>query len=39
MSGGCLVRRACPVGRAYLYDQAQAAFHMTAFLQSNHGKL
>jgi hypothetical protein len=39
MSGGCLARRACPVGRAYLYDQAQAAFHMTAFLQSNHGKL
>jgi hypothetical protein len=39
MSGGCLARRACPVGREYIYDHAQAAFHMTAFLQSNRGKL
>jgi hypothetical protein len=39
MSGGCLARRACPVGRAQTYDPAQAAFHMRAFLQSNRGKL
>ncbi len=29
---GCRARRACPVGRSYLYDPAQAEFHMTAFL-------
>jgi epoxyqueuosine reductase QueG len=32
MSGGCLARRACPVGREYAYDPAQARFHMQAFL-------
>ena len=31
MSRGCLARRACPVGRAYRYSEAQARFHMTAF--------
>jgi hypothetical protein len=30
--GGCLARRACPVGAAYRHEPAQAAFHMTAFL-------
>ena len=30
LSGGCLARRACPVGRAQA--PAQAAFHMAAFL-------
>ena len=31
MSNACAARRACPVGADYRYDQAQAAFHMTAF--------
>jgi hypothetical protein len=35
MSGGCLARRACPVGLGYAYDEAQAAFHMDAFRHSN----
>ncbi|MFT3986123.1 hypothetical protein [Aestuariivirga sp.] len=34
MEGGCLARRACPVGRAFTYGPAQAQFHMTAFLQA-----
>ncbi|MEX0808624.1 MAG: ferredoxin [Dongiaceae bacterium] len=29
--GGCLARRACPVGREFGYDDAQARFHMRAF--------
>ncbi len=29
---GCRARRACPIGRAYVYDPPQAAFHMEAFL-------
>ena len=32
MTGGCLARRACPVGREYLYSPNQAQFHMKAFL-------
>jgi hypothetical protein len=32
MAGGCLARRACPVGPAHGYGAAQAHFHMTAFL-------
>jgi len=39
LAGGCLARRACPVGHARQgeagYPEAQAAFHMTAFLRSN----
>lgn len=31
MSGGCLARRACPVGKAYQYTPEQAAFHMRSF--------
>lgn len=31
MSGGCLARSACPVGRAYAYEAEQARFHMRAF--------
>jgi ferredoxin len=31
MAGGCLARRACPVGTEYHYEPDQAAFHMTAF--------
>lgn len=32
MALACRARRACPVGRDYLYEPAQAAFHMRAFL-------
>ena len=35
MSGGCLARRACPVGRAYTYMPDQAQFHMNAFLAAH----
>jgi hypothetical protein len=31
---GCRARRACPVGRAYRYEPAQAHFHMRAFLNA-----
>ena len=31
MSGGCLARRACPVGKSYQYAPEQAAFHMRSF--------
>ncbi|MBX2856462.1 MAG: ferredoxin [Rhodobacteraceae bacterium] len=33
-SGGCLARRACPVGRDFAHNPAQAAFHMTAFMKA-----
>jgi epoxyqueuosine reductase QueG len=33
---GCLARRACPVGQAYIYEPEQARFHMDAFLAA-HG--
>lgn len=29
---GCAARRACPVGRGFVYEPAQAGFHMRAFL-------
>lgn len=32
MAQGCRARRACPVGRDYIYEPAQAEFHMAAFL-------
>jgi hypothetical protein len=35
MTGSCLARRACPIGRAYAYGPAQAAYHMRAFRRSN----
>jgi len=35
MGGGCLARRACPVGTTYGYGEAQAHFHMTAFLAAH----
>ena len=35
---GCLARRACPVGSAYAYAPAQAAFHTRAFLKANLAK-
>ncbi|WP_193173582.1 hypothetical protein [Nisaea nitritireducens] len=31
LEGSCLARRACPVGRDYIYEPAQSAFHMAAF--------
>jgi hypothetical protein len=31
---GCRARRACPIGREYLYEPAQANFHMAAFLRN-----
>jgi hypothetical protein len=31
MTGGCLARRACPVGTAYRYAAEQASWHMAAF--------
>jgi len=33
--GGCLARRACPVGPAHGYGEAQARFHMAAFLAAH----
>jgi hypothetical protein len=35
MAGGCLARRACPVGRAFTYGEAQMQFHMRAFLRAH----
>lgn len=32
--GGCLVRHACPVGRAATPPRAQCAFHMEAFIRA-----
>jgi len=32
LKASCRARRACPVGRAYGYEPAQARFHMMAFL-------
>jgi hypothetical protein len=32
LGGGCLARRACPVGVAYQYTPEQMSFHMRAFL-------
>jgi epoxyqueuosine reductase QueG len=37
MAGGCLARRACPVGQTYVYAPAQAHFHMRAFLAARSG--
>ena len=31
IDGGCAARRACPVGHDFVYEPAQAAFHMRAF--------
>lgn len=31
LGGSCLARRACPVGRDYVYGAAQSVFHMAAF--------
>jgi len=34
MAEACRARRACPIGRDYLYVPEQAAFHMTHFLEA-----
>lgn len=34
LTAGCLARRACPIGRAYVYEPPQAAFHMRHFLSA-----
>ena len=36
-SGGCLARRACPVGRGFTYHPVQAQFFMRAFLKARQG--
>ncbi len=33
-SGGCLARRACPVGRNFAYEKAPGAFHMAAVVSA-----
>lgn len=32
---GCMARRACPVGQDYIYEPAQARFHMQKFLDAD----
>lgn len=34
LSLGCRARRACPVGRDYIYEPIQAEFHMAAFMRA-----
>ena len=34
MDGGCLARRACPIGVQYQYAKPQAQFHMQAFARA-----
>ncbi len=34
LGGGCLARRACPVGRDYIQEPEQARFHMEKFLKA-----
>ena len=35
MEAGCRARRACPVGRDYLYPEGEAAHHMAAFFRAH----
>ncbi len=35
VDGGCLARRACPVGTDYRYNPDQASWHMRAFVGAN----
>ena len=35
LDGGCLARRACPVGAAYTHGARQTRFHMRAFLAAD----
>lgn len=34
---GCVARRACPIGRDYIYHPEQARHHMEAFWRANRG--
>lgn len=34
LENACMARRACPVGRAYMYEPAQATFHTRHFLRA-----
>ncbi len=34
-STGCMARKACPMGREYIYEKAQARFHMEKFLDAH----
>ncbi|HEX9771345.1 MAG TPA: ferredoxin [Kiloniellales bacterium] len=38
MALGCRARRACPIGRSFVYDPPQAAFHMTAFVAARRAR-
>ncbi len=38
MTGGCLARRACPVGREHAHGAEQAAFTMRAFLRAREAQ-
>jgi ferredoxin len=38
MKRGCRARHACPVGRTYAYEPAQARFHMRAFLRARRAE-
>ncbi len=38
MAEACRARRACPIGREYLYQPEQARFHMTHFLAARRRK-
>ena len=37
MDLGCRARRACPVGREFIYEPANAAFHMAGFKRAQGG--
>ncbi|HLJ72900.1 MAG TPA: hypothetical protein VKU03_16415 [Roseiarcus sp.] len=37
MEGGCLARRACPIGVEFAQSEEQARFHMKAFLAAREG--
>lgn len=39
LEAGCRARRACPVGRDYIYRPEQAAFHMRKFLAARWDKI
>jgi len=38
MDSGCRARRACPVGREFMFEPEQAHHHMLAFRQANSGR-
>lgn len=36
-STGCMARKACPVGKEFIYEKAQARFHMEKFVKAQRG--